>query len=89
MNQEIFLMNFRIPSGLKMQFEETCHQLRTNMTAEMNRMIRDFVKQSKEDLYEPVGWFYGNGGDDDMQPNKAEDQTGTDQKFEQDQDQPD
>ena len=50
MNQEIFLMNFRIPSGLKMQFEENCHQLRTNMTAEMNRMIRDFVKQSKEDL---------------------------------------
>ena len=65
-NQEIFLMNFRIPSGLKMQFEETCHQLRTNMTAEMNRMIRDFVKQSKEDLYEPVGWFYGNGGNDDF-----------------------
>ena len=26
MNQEIFLMNFRIPSGLKMQFEETCHE---------------------------------------------------------------
>ncbi|MDP4060986.1 hypothetical protein RBLE17_07230 [Rhodobacteraceae bacterium LE17] len=66
MNQEIFLMNFRIPSRLKMQFEETCHQLRTNMTAEMNRMIRDFVKQSKEDLYEPVGWFYGNGGNDDF-----------------------
>ena len=66
MNQDIFLMNFRIPSGLKMQFEENCHQLRTNMTAEMNRMIRDFVKQSKEDLYEPVGWFYGNGGDDDI-----------------------
>ena len=66
MNQEIFLMNFRIPSGLKMQFEEICHQLRTNMTAEMNRMIRDFVKQSKEDLYEPVGWFYRNGGNDDI-----------------------
>jgi predicted glycosyltransferase len=65
MNQEIFLMNFRIPSGLKMQFEETCHQLRTNMTAEMNRMIRDFVKNSREDLYEPVSWFYGNGDDDD------------------------
>jgi hypothetical protein len=66
MNQEIFLMNFRIPSGLKMQFEESCHQLRTNMPAEMNRMIRDFVKQSKEDLYEPVGWFYGDGGNDDI-----------------------
>ena len=65
MNQEIFLMNFRIPSGLKMQFEETCCQLRTNMTVEMNRMIRDFVKNSREDLYAPVGCFYGNGGDDD------------------------
>ena len=66
MSQEIFLMNFRIPSGLKIQFEETCHHLRTNMTAEMNRMIRDFVKQSKEDLYEPIGWFYGDGGNDDI-----------------------
>jgi hypothetical protein len=65
MNQEIFLMNFRIPSDLKMQFEETCHQLRTNMTAEMNRMIRDFVKDSREDLYQPINWFYRNGGDDD------------------------
>ena len=36
------------------------------MTAEMNRMIRDFVKQSKEDLHEPIGWFYGNGGSDDI-----------------------
>ena len=58
MKQEIFLMNFRIPSGLKMQFEETCYQLRTNMTAEMNRMIREFVKDSREDLYEPIDWFY-------------------------------
>ena len=65
MNQEIFLINFRIPSDLKMQFEKTCHQLRTNMTAEMNRMIRDFVKDSREDLYQPINWFYRNGGDDD------------------------
>ena len=48
-----------------MQFEETFYQLRANMTAEWNRMIRDFVKNSREDLYEPIGWFYGNGGDDD------------------------
>ena len=54
MNQEIFLMNFRIPSDLKMKFEETCSKLRTNMTAEMNRMIRDFVKNSREDLHEPI-----------------------------------
>ena len=66
MNQEIFLMNFRIPSGLKMQFEKTCHQLRTNMTAEMNRMVRDFVKQSKEDLYEPLNWFSDDGSNHDI-----------------------
>jgi hypothetical protein len=42
MTQEIFLMNFRIPSRLKTQFEDTCSHLRTNMTAEMNRMIREF-----------------------------------------------
>ena len=66
MKQDIHLINFRIPTHLKIQFEETCYYLRSNMTAEMNRMIRDFVKQSKEDLYEPVGWFYGNGGDDDL-----------------------
>ena len=65
MNQDIFLMNFRIPSDLKMKFEETCSKLRTNMTAEMNRMIRDFVKNSREDLHEPINWFQRNGSDDD------------------------
>jgi hypothetical protein len=50
-------MNFRIPSRLKTDFESTCSALRTNMTAEMNRMIREFVKVSKEDLDEPLAWF--------------------------------
>jgi|TARA_B110000046_G_scaffold162277_1_gene176490 hypothetical protein len=49
-----------------MQFEETCHQLRSNMTAEMNRMIRDFIKASKEDLYEPLDWFSDDGGNHDI-----------------------
>jgi hypothetical protein len=57
MDQDVFLMNFRIPSRLKADFENTCSALRTNMTAEMNRMIRDFVKVSKEDLDEPLSWF--------------------------------
>jgi len=57
MTQDIFLMNFRIPSRLKTQFEDTCSHLRTNMTAEMNRMIREFVKSSKQDLDEPMTWF--------------------------------
>jgi hypothetical protein len=50
-------MNFRIPSGLKTEFENTCSALRTNMTAEINRMIRDFVKVSKDDLEEPLSWY--------------------------------
>jgi hypothetical protein len=57
MDQEVFLMNFRIPSRLKAEFENSCSMLRTNMTAEINRMIRDFVKASKEDLDEPLSWF--------------------------------
>lgn len=57
MDQEIFLMNFRIPSRLKEEFEITCSSLRTNMTAEINRMIRDFVKKSKQDIDEPLAWF--------------------------------
>lgn len=57
MDQEVFLMNFRIPSRLKAEFENTCAALRTNMTAEINRMIRDFVKVSKDDLDEPLSWF--------------------------------
>ena len=57
MDKEIFLMNFRIPSRLKEEFEVTCSSLRTNMTAEINRMIRDFVKKSKHDIDEPLAWF--------------------------------
>lgn len=57
MNQDIFLLNFRIPLHLKVQFEDTCSQLRTNMTAELNRMIRDFIKVSREDIGEPIQWL--------------------------------
>lgn len=27
------------------------------MTAELNRMIREFVKLSKDDVHEPMSWF--------------------------------
>lgn len=63
MDQQIFLINFRIPLHLKNQFEETCSYMRTNMTAELNRMIRDFVKKSKKDLYGPFDW---HGNQDDL-----------------------
>ncbi len=57
MSQEIFLLNFRMSSHLKIQFETTCSQLRTNMTAELNRMVRDFVKASHEDIEKPIQWL--------------------------------
>ncbi len=64
MDQDIFLMNFRIPLRLKSDFENTCSTLRTNMTAEINRMIRDFVKLSKEDVNEPMSWFSTSSDDE-------------------------
>lgn len=51
MKQDIHLMNFKIPTNLKIQFEETCSQLRSNMTAEMNRMIRQFVAETDTGSY--------------------------------------
>lgn len=57
MTQEVFLMNFRIPPSIKEQFEERCSHLRTNMTAELNRMIRDFLRETKNQNDEPLSWF--------------------------------
>ena len=66
MNLEIFLINFRVPSGLKIRFEETCHQIDNYITAKMNRMIKGFVERSEEDLCKPLGCFFGHGGKDDI-----------------------
>lgn len=66
MSQEIFLLNFRIPSHLKVKFEDTCSQLRTNMTAELNRMVRDFIKVSREDIGEPIQWLSSHQEDWDQ-----------------------
>ena len=38
------LLNFRISELLKDEFQVACRQLQTNMTAELNRMIRKFVQ---------------------------------------------
>lgn len=49
MNPEnIPLMKFRIHYAIKNQFQETCRSLQTNMTAELNRMIREFVSDRKK-----------------------------------------
>jgi hypothetical protein len=60
MQQEVFLMNFRIPSPVKLQFEERCSALRTNMTAELNRMIRSFLQETKSNDEEPLSFFSRN-----------------------------
>ena len=35
------------------------------MTAEMNRMIREFVSKSKADLYKPISWHEANSDQND------------------------
>lgn len=63
MNPEnIPLMNFRIHYAIKNQFQETCRSLQTNMTAELNRMIREFVSDRKKTNIEnePIRWFSNN-----------------------------
>ena len=54
------LMNFKIPVALKKQFQKSCHSIQSNMTVEMNRMIRGFVKKAQEDDQEPIAWLSSN-----------------------------
>lgn len=63
MSPKILLINFRIPLDLKSQFEESCSVLRTNMTAEMNRMVREFFKTARKDQREASAL---HGGQDDI-----------------------
>lgn len=60
--EDIPLMNFRIHYNIKNQFQEACRSLQTNMTAELNRMIRDFVQNNHKQKFndEPIRWFSNN-----------------------------
>ena len=53
------LLNFRISEPLKDEFQFACRQLQTNMTAELNRMIRNFVQEhySITENGRPLRWF--------------------------------
>lgn len=54
------LMNFKIPVSLKNQFQNSCRNIQSNMTVEINRMIRDFVKKAHEEDQEPIAWPSSN-----------------------------
>lgn len=56
------LLNFRIANSLKYQFQETCRDMQTSMTAELNRMIRKFVHEQMEssEHARPIKWFSSN-----------------------------
>ncbi len=56
------ILNFRISDPLKDEFQVACRQLQTNMTAELNRMIRQFVQENSvsTDNMRPLKWFSSN-----------------------------
>jgi len=59
---ETNIMNFRVPNELKDPFHGTCKSLRTTMTAELNRMIRKFIIEHKDQIEasRPLRWFSNN-----------------------------
>lgn len=63
MNQDnSILMNFRIDEAIKNQFRRTCRSTQSNMTVELNRMIRQFVADHKQPtIFErPLKWLTGD-----------------------------
>lgn len=56
------ILNFRISDPLKDEFQFACRQLQTNMTAELNRMIRQFVQENsvRNEHLRPLRWFSSN-----------------------------
>ena len=47
------LMNFRIPNHLKSDFQEVCRNQHVSMTARLNLMIQDFLKEQESGLKRP------------------------------------
>jgi len=46
------LMNFRIPSDLKIQFRDTCRRKRTRMSTELVRFVIQFLKLDRTEAVE-------------------------------------
>ena len=68
MSDSAMLVNFRIPTSLKNDFEDACRRLHMPMTAQVNLLMREFVhrqkkaRQQPDDMHEPISFY--NGMDD-------------------------
>ena len=68
MSDSAMLVNFRIPTSLKNDFEDACRRLHMTMTAQVNLLMREFVHRQKkaqqqpDDMHEPISFY--NGMDD-------------------------
>lgn len=68
MSDSAMLVNFRIPTSLKNDFEDECRRLHMPMTAQVNLLMREFVHRQKKaqqqpnDMHEPISFY--NGMDD-------------------------
>jgi len=71
MNQEIFLMKFKILSVFKMHFEEVFYYLNNSKMDEINRSIRHLDKLLKEELGEVIELVYCLGVKYDIKLNRA------------------
>ena len=71
MNQEIFLMQFKILSVFKMHFEEVFYYLNNSKMDEINRSIRHLNKLLKEELGEVIELVYCLGVKYDIKLNRA------------------
>ena len=63
MSSSTVLVNYRIPISLKREFEAACRQLNMPMTAQINLLIREFIRDQKReqqqssDHDEPLNFF--------------------------------
>lgn len=59
MSYQTVLMNFRVPVGLKLEFEDACRRLHLPMTAQVNILIREFLEKQDQKPDEPLGILFG------------------------------
>ena len=65
MTYENVLVNFRVPIALKYEFEDACKRLHMPMTAQVNLLMREFVRRQKraqqnpDDAGDPISFYSG------------------------------
>ena len=47
MQTDLDLLNFRIPTHMKKQFQETCQSRNQQMTSVLNQFIADFINEQQ------------------------------------------